>query len=169
MKLAMRTKVYLSGLTAVIVPIILLLFPKIVPMYSKMKYKTIIRFNILFLYMAVILYFTVMSRSSGNTSQINLVPFWSYTKFSHEDVRWQIYMNVFLFIIFGFLIPWATNLSFLQTIILGCIFSMFVEILQYYFRVGLCEFDDVFHNTLGTALGYLYWKLLCRIYLKHCN
>lgn len=35
-----------------------------------------------------------------------------------------------------------------------------IEFFQYYFCLGMSEFDDVFHNTLGTVIGYIYWKFL---------
>lgn len=69
-------------------------------------------------------------------------------------------MNVFLFMPFGFLLPFTLKRGFFQTLLLGMVFSACIEAIQYFFSLGFCEFDDVFHNTLGTALGYGQWKLL---------
>lgn len=35
-----------------------------------------------------------------------------------------------------------------------------LEITQYFTGRGLCEFDDVFHNTLGACIGFIIWKKL---------
>ena len=37
----------------------------------------------------------------------------------------------------------------------GAILSTIVEISQFATKRGLCETDDVIHNTLGCLLGYL--------------
>ena len=36
----------------------------------------------------------------------------------------------------------------------GFIFSSVIELSQLLLKRGLCEFDDVFHNTLGCVIGY---------------
>ncbi len=43
------------------------------------------------------------------------------------------------------------------------LFSIAIEALQYSLRVGLCEFDDVFNNTLGSAIGYGVGWIISRI------
>ena len=37
-------------------------------------------------------------RAFDHVPQLSLLPFWSYAEFEHADIRWQVYMNVFLFI-----------------------------------------------------------------------
>ncbi len=69
-------------------------------------------------------------------------------------------MNVFVFVPFGFMLPWAAKFKLWQTVLIGLSFTVSIETLQYFLGVGLCEFDDVFNNTLGTVLGYGYWALL---------
>lgn len=98
-------------------------------------------------------------------AQLNLAPFWSYAKFDQADIRWQVYMNVFLFIPFGFMLPWASERlqKLWKVLIIAAVFSVLTEVAQYVFRIGLCETDDVIHNTLGAVIGYGYWRLLCRI------
>ena len=39
-------------------------------------------------------------------------------------------------------------------------FSAAIEITQYFTGRGLCEFDDVFNNTLGACIGFIIWKKL---------
>lgn len=48
-----------------------------------------------------------------------------------------------------------TRNTFFVTILIGFSVSISLELLQFYSARGLTEFDDVFHNTLGTAAGAL--------------
>ena len=106
-----------------------------------------------------------VSESYSSVRQLELTPFWSYAEFSQADIRWQVYMNVFLFIPFGFILPWASKRYHrLSAVILTAVcLSVFTEVVQYFLCIGLCETDDVIHNTLGAMIGYGYWRLLCRI------
>ncbi len=127
---------------------------------SWMKNKTVrklLPLAALAAYTCGIICLTVAGRSSYQR-QINLTPLWTYRLTSDPQYRWQGYMNVFLFVPFGFLLPFATKRNFLQSILIGFLFSAGIEAAQYVFYLGMCEFDDMFHNTLGTALGYGYWK-----------
>ena len=36
----------------------------------------------------------------------------------------------------------------------GCCISLLIEILQYVFKRGFSEFDDIFHNVIGCMIGY---------------
>ena len=108
-------------------------------------------------YICGMVYLTLAGRTSEQRL-INLTPFWTYTATRDPQYRWQGYMNVFLFIPFGFMLPWTAKRKFLPSLLIGFAFSVCIEAVQYLFALGMCEFDDVFHNTLGTALGYGYWK-----------
>lgn len=119
---------------------------------------------ILILYMIVILYLTIFDRNPNKVRTMNLVPFWSYSNIALPQYRWQIYMNIFLFIPFGFMFTYATGHKLLITLIAGIVFSIIIEIIQYIWALGLCEFDDVFHNSLGTLLGYVYRTILKKRY-----
>ena len=132
------------------------------------------RCGIVAIYTLVILHLTVGRRLLGvafgysafdAAPQLDLTPFWSYARFDQADIRWQVYMNVFLFIPFGFMLPWASERfrKLWKVLLIAAIFSALAEAAQYFLRIGLCETDDVIHNTLGAALGYGYWRLLCRI------
>jgi glycopeptide antibiotics resistance protein len=47
---------------------------------------------------------------------------------------------------------------FRRVILLGFFTSLTIEILQLVAKRGLFEFDDIFHNTLGVAIGYWIWR-----------
>lgn len=74
----------------------------------------------------------------------------------------QIFLNVLLFVPFGFLLP-MFNARFrnpILTVATSCIFSGFIEIAQYITGRGLTEVDDVITNTFGAAIGVVIYKLL---------
>lgn len=65
-------------------------------------------------------------------------------------------MNVVVFVPIGILLeigfakwPW------LKAIGTGCSLSMLIEAMQLGFKRGVCEVDDVMHNTLGRFVGYM--------------
>ena len=72
-----------------------------------------------------------------------------------DELIKQIIMNVLAFV------PIGTSLALLlkkaacwQVVLAGCMVSVCVDLLQYYFKKGLCEIDDVIHNTIGCLIGY---------------
>lgn len=140
---------------AFLAPLILFLLPK--------KWIDKIRLFIPYIYLIVILYFTLFRKTVQPERSLDLIPFWSYSQFANRNFRWQVYMNVFLFIPFGFLMPFSSKKTFIQTLIIGCCLSITIEALQYIFALGLCETDDVIHNTLGCIIGYWYWFVLSKL------
>ena len=64
--------------------------------------------------------------------------------------------NIVIFIPFGFLLPiLLKKASFKQVVWLGFLFSLTIETMQFIFRVGIAELDDLILNTIGAAVGYL--------------
>ncbi len=152
----MGDKAKLTALIALLCPLIIYCAAA----FLNLKRRKALQYLFLLLYCFVIAYFTLLCRGAEAVRTAKLRPFWSYAYYSDPQYRWQIYMNVFLFIPFGFLLPLAAQRNIWQTALIGLGFSALIEAVQYLFGLGLCEFDDVFHNTLGTALGYGYWKLV---------
>ena len=149
---------YKSSLLIVVIGCIAFAIPTVLYAFFRRRAEKYHGVLVIILYAAYIVYKTLLFRTSGTDHHIDLTPFWSYSHFSEYGVRYQIYMNIFLFIPFGFLLSWAKKWSMAKAVLTGCIFSILIEAIQYIFCLGLCEFDDVFHNTLGTALGYWYWR-----------
>ena len=46
---------------------------------------------------------------------------------------------------------------------IGAGFSILIELLQFIFKRGFAEFDDVFHNVLGCAIGFGVYVLIARL------
>ncbi len=104
----------------------------------------------LVLSLGVILYITVFSRAPVLIRSVQMVPFSSLKDALLGDVRTglQIAANVALFIPFGYglrRIPQAALASLLL--------SAGVELMQYYWILGLASADDVLANLIGGVLG----------------
>lgn len=159
----MGRKTLFYGAIALILPFLLFCAA------SMVKNKTVKKLSIvtvLAAYACGIIYVTLAGRSLDHRL-INLTPLWTYRLTSDPQFRWQGYMNVFLFLPFGFMLGFVTMRNFWQSLLIGLAFSVGIEAVQYVFSLGMCELDDVFHNTLGTALGYGYYKALSWLKAKH--
>jgi glycopeptide antibiotics resistance protein len=100
---------------------------------------------------------TVFGRTAKEAYQLNLQPFWSYEAIMNgrKDLIKEHYLNVAVFIPLGMLIWFALGQrKWWRALVFGCAVSMLIEVLQLVLKRGLCEFDDVMHNTLGCMIGY---------------
>ena len=78
--------------------------------------------------------------------------------------------NIGWFIPFGFLLPVLLKKeSLIKTMIMGMMFSLIIETLQFVFHKGVAELDDVILNASGTALGYCIFKILCGSFFAHSD
>ena len=101
-------------------------------------------------YLFLIVAITILVRKSMASSKLILQPFWSYGKW--KDQSNQVLANILMFIPVGIL---ARNLWKWKSIPFAAGFSAMIELTQYFTKRGYCEFDDIFHNTLGALLGLL--------------
>ena len=107
---------------------------------------------ILIEYLFLITCSTVLFRKTKKVRKIELTPFWSYDSQYLID---EIIMNVVVFVPIGFLLGFCfIKWPWWKIFAVGCLFSISIETLQLIFRKGYCEFDDVFHNTMGCLIGY---------------
>ena len=88
----------------------------------------------------------------------NFLPFWSYVEIYHGDEQGllqQNIMNVVVFMPVGLLLGVAfRSMNWWKAGLAGCCISLLIEILQYVFKRGFSEFDDIFHNVIGCMIGY---------------
>lgn len=125
-------------------------------------------FSALFvIYAILVIYLTIVRRiGSDNLYGLCLIPFYSYYQYSlgiKEMIRLVI-MNVALFYPFGLLLSFI-DIEFLKKkrwtiLIFSLLFSTCIEIVQYTFRLGYAEIDDVIHNTLGAGIGIIAYSLM---------
>lgn len=128
-------------------------------------------------YLFMVFASTVFTRPKGTEFTYELALFWSY--------RWgiathgapmveEILLNCIMLLPLGALLPFvmARNTKiphnpfrthpFVSTLLTGFLTTLSIELLQLVLKRGLFEFDDIIHNTLGTALGYGIYRLVRR-------
>lgn len=118
-------------------------------------------------YILLVFASTVFSRTSNEYYRYELIPFWSYGEILNgsESLLWEDVLNVIMLLPMGILLPIVmeddvANKEFRRVILIGFLTSLTIEFLQLVMKRGLFEFDDMFHNTLGVAIGHwLYRKM----------
>ena len=106
-------------------------------------------------YVLIIVGETVLFRRTFVGSHFEPQLFWSYKVWSVQ--KEQIIANILIFIPLGIL---AGSLWKWKGILTGLVVSVAVELLQLVSQRGLCEFDDILHNTLGTFIGVFIYILV---------
>ncbi len=73
--------------------------------------------------------------------------------------------NIGVFIPVGFLLAYLYKSNIKKIILYGCILSAFIEIVQIPLE-RTTDIDDVILNTIGTAVGFLIYKIIKKIQKK---
>ena len=121
----------------------------------------------------VLLNLTVFSRPSDNSAHINLIPFWSYSvggMQANKNILAEVLLNIVLFIPYGIVAGAVFARKWYVPMIFGMILSFMIELLQFILRKGLCETDDVIHNTFGCLIGVGIVKIVIKCWkeVKRC-
>ena len=126
-------------------------------------------------YIVCLIGVTLLGRTWWEEYDIRLEPFWSYRYILESSSRWssrqmvkQILYNILAFLPWGFLTPkcFGKPIGFRKLVGSAFIASVGIELVQLVGQCGLCELDDVIHNTLGAVVGYGILKMTaycCRI------
>ena len=137
-------------------------------MMGKSRRRTV-AWVLLVLYIGFIIYTTLLCREPKDYREYNFQLFWSYQRF-FDDIEpqgRQILLNILFFVPFGVLVPFCVDGSwkrkFAITVITACFLSGLVEFLQLVCKIGFAEFDDVFDNTMGAAIGAVAVLMLGRV------
>ncbi len=123
-------------------------------------------------YLGFTLYFMFfserMGRSICDSYRYNLKPFVEIKRFysllgGDMNIRAciNLFGNVICFIPFGIFLPAISRhfKSFVRVTVLAALFSLFIESVQLYFKVGIFDVDDLMLNTLGGMIGYIIYKI----------
>ena len=100
---------------------------------------------------------TVIFRKAMKEQEYDLMPFWSYKAImdGKEQYMAENIMNVLVFVPIGLLIGFASrNRNIWAALMVGAGLSIGIEVLQFVFKKGFAEVDDIMHNTLGCLIGY---------------
>ena len=125
-------------------------------------------------YLILLFYFLFFSEGLGRASteteyRYNLTLFREIKRFieyrhvlGYQAVFLNVVGNVIAFMPFGFLLPPLMNYktNWFVTTIWAFLFSLFVETIQLFFRLGSFDVDDMLLNTVGGLLGYIICILL---------
>ena len=120
------------------------------------------------IYSAVLLWITLFSRI-GDEYRGFLYPFHSYVEISRGNKTFLLenLENIILFVPLGIILKCVGMRTLKRTTKIGLTISLFIEMLQLLFSLGIFECDDLMHNTIGTMLGYCLVKSIkCDILIK---
>lgn len=127
--------------------------------------------SVLVIYLLATLCITILLRPENDSFRFNLTPFWSYAaveKRPYGGLFVQIILNVILFVPIGALFCKIFKpCRFWKFLLPGIILSAFIEFMQLVLKRGLCEIDDVIHNSLGYMIGYGLCYLIGQIKSNH--
>ena len=118
-----------------------------------------------FLCCGFVLFDSVFRRTLGATTRNWYHPLWHYRLIGEGKVLLfpEVIMNVVVFVPIGFALGIAfRKLKGWQAVLVGMGISVGIELLQGFFRKGFADIDDVIHNVLGCALGFLGWWIFRR-------
>ena len=98
---------------------------------------------------------------------INIVPF-SDWNVDRSGMYRDVILNVILFFPFGFLLQMISKRNKLSaySIAIPVMVSIFLEILQYVFHLGITDITDIISNTCGAAFGCLSYRLFNAFFRK---
>lgn len=127
------------------------------------------------IYMVLALYFMFFSETLDRIMvngqyRYNLTLFKEINRFweMRHTYGWNVTIvnllgNVVCFMPFGFLLPTISRKKIFKNIIsvtlMTFLFSLFIETAQLLTKVGAFDVDDLFLNTVGGFLGYIFMKL----------
>ena len=131
-------------------------------------------------YLLSLAYFLFFAEATGRTFterayQYNLIPFHEIRRFfvyrrqlGFAAVALNLACNVLAFVPFGVFLPMLVKRvrSLGKTLLLGFEFSLLVEIVQLFSKVGSFDVDDILLNTFGVLIGYV---LFCLMRILHLH
>ena len=120
----------------------------------KMKLLSVV---ILVTYYSFVLLSTVFSRTDFQGSSVELEPY-MYNIIVNNDysniVFEEILINIIMFIPIGVLLGLIKRMNIIRLCLLSICLSGFIELLQFICQKGICEINDLIHNTIGCVIGY---------------
>ena len=132
------------------------------------RFKKTLNVAIAFATVLVIVYSTLLKRTVGNY-HLELRPFYTFVMAQSQVEYYRtFFMNALLFVPLGLSMPYVLSKkprkwTVFVTIAFAAVLSSGIEFLQYYYRLGRCETDDIIANTLGAAIGTLSYCLYMKI------
>ena len=152
-----------TGIIIVVCSIILILY------YTRINYRMFVRKASIYMfigYVVLVLCTTIIFRTEYDEMKYVLCPFGSYIGLYNKLLAQNI-LNIVLFMPIGFFAGAALKKKhLLNAIKIGVVLSLSIEVIQLISRRGICNIDDVIHNTLGCIIGFAGF-VLCYKMVKH--
>ena len=129
----------------------------ICPVFGGKKIRISVFCKALIVYTGFILLATLFCRESSLQAVAAPFPLWSWVEvYQRKNVGmlYDILLNILLFVPFGGLMKLACKqIRFPVGWLIGFLLSMVIESSQLVFHLGLFEWDDMLHNSLGCLIG----------------
>lgn len=123
-------------------------------------------------YYFLVLCSTVICRASHGERHFELIPFWNYpdiwNRVDYPGDLIEVLLNMALFVPIGLLLG-GIGFKTKKILLSGICLSGIIEVSQFAFFKGLCETDDVMHNTFGCAIGYFGFLVLLKVKRLYLN
>lgn len=161
-------------------------------LFTNPTWKTRYKYILLSAYLGGVLWLTLVNRFGMEISRARFEPFYvvrqilncwfGFKKISaatcravfnnsahlldsvHVSPVEDLFLNIILFIPFGFLLPYLwPRLNFYKTLLIGFLTSCLIEGTQYLAQWGCLDIDDIFNDTLGVCIGYTCWTVYNRL------
>ena len=122
---------------------------------------------LLMIWAGVAFWTTILNRSRGAMVEFQMTPFHSYREWletGNREILRSSFMNVALFypagLLFAMVMPrrWSIGRRVVAATAVFVLFSLLIELIQYWYFLGRAESDDVIHNALGAILGCLNFR-----------
>ena len=133
------------------------------------------RIFVLAFYTTMILFRTLLNRNIWANPLYNVIGVWGLTN-AQGELTTEVIENLILFIPFTVVLLWSfrdrivgpkvrLGITLWKSVAIVFVFSVIIEFLQLFLRLGTFQLSDLFYNTLGGFVGGLiYW---CAYKIKH--
>ena len=117
----------------------------------------------LMVYLLILFYYAVISRSSDGNFHIQTDIFWSYIN-PDDDIWKDNYLNVMIFVPLGFSICLLSKrFVFVKAFLGGLLISETIECCQLIFKRGTFDVDDIINNAAGAIIGAIIWFIVIKL------
>lgn len=148
---------------------------------NRMKFVKIVGGILFICYICTVFYFMFIADSFnraefGGTYRYNLKLFREIERFKsvlNIHGPWFAFVNLFgnviCFVPMGFFVPFLNKRyrKFSVVLSLTFLFSLGIEMIQLLFQIGVFDVDDLLLNTLGGVIGYIFYYICIRMYIRY--
>lgn len=138
--------------------------------YPKWKEKELIYHTFFYVYMMALFaltlspFFTSLTSVFSHPFQPMMMEPFRDVVHGYKMADLQVFLNVLLFIPFGFLVPHIFKLKGKSVVVYSFLLSTFIEMIQPMINsYRSSDITDVICNTLGGLVGYLLYKLALKL------